>query len=307
MVPGKSELSDLLSRLAKGDKTAQFDADIFNKTYLQVLALIRGLVERSDVFSPHKCAIPDSFGFIQDDPNIKIIYDLTDVITDGRPIYSDWKKAINSNIREGSRVLYVEHYINPDYVRDKFVRYYPNKWAVPELPKTGIYQVENYSSYWGSTFKFAYLPSDRVYTRDSFESVARTKRVSFICDINSDWVFNFDEIDISDVDFYLNSRLHRSKYFSQIKVLKAYKQFFLKEKKLEDEYVKMICTEFSKRGLEPIQGYTEEDLVRRSLQVVKDRLKWKRPVTSKDKETFTLVCRNLFSKANIAKFMRRCS
>ena len=56
------------------------------------------------------------------------------------------------------------------------------------------------------------------------------------------------------------------------------------------------------RGLKVKDGYTPEEIVRKTLTTVKNRLKWKRPVSTKEKETYTLVERNLFSKQNISKY-----
>lgn len=153
----------------------------------------------------------------------------------------------------------------------------------------------------------------KVWTKERYryDQVSRTKRVSIMFSKNDINVFNFDEIDIADVDYYLNSRLHKSAYYGSVCILQKFKEFWLKEKEQENVYINMICSEFRKRGYEVLPltedgiKITEEVLVRRSLKIVKDRLKWKRPVTVKDRETFALICKNLFSKANTAKYMKQ--
>lgn len=317
LMPAKDEMQKVIDKMNAGDKWAENEKDNFNNTYLPVLALIRGLVERSEVFSPHKCRMPESFGFIQDDPAIQVIYELDGVLSDGKPLFRDWKAAINNKIKEGSRILWLDGYDSRKDLRGRFVRYYDNEWNIPDGPNTGVYQVvaatEEDKRYRGYEFKFAYLPGDKVWTKERYryDQVSRTKRVLIMFSKNDINVFNFDEIDIADVDYYLNSRLHKSAYYGSVCILQKFKEFWLKEKEQENVYINMICSEFRKRGYEVLPftedgiKITEEVLVRRSLKIVKDRLKWKRPVTVKDRETFALICKNLFSKANIAKYMKQ--
>ena len=45
-----------------------------------------------------------------------------------------------------------------------------------------------------------------------------------------------------------------------------------------------------------------ESVVRKAIDTVKSRLKWKRPISAKEKETYTLVSKILFSKKFIDKY-----
>ena len=76
----------------------------------------------------------------------------------------------------------------------------------------------------------------------------------------------------------------------------------LEEQAEEENFIRMMKGQMLARGLKVKDGYTPEEIVRKTLTTVKNRLKWKRPVSTKEKETYTLVERNLFSKQNISKY-----
>ena len=66
----------------------------------------------------------------------------------------------------------------------------------------------------------------------------------------------------------------------------------------------MLVGQVLSRGLSIKEGYTYEGVARKALETVKNRLKWKRPVSTKEKETYTMVERNLFSKQNLTKYFK---
>jgi hypothetical protein len=87
-------------------------------------------------------------------------------------------------------------------------------------------------------------------------------------------------------------------------LLKAAKQIILHEKKQEQDFVSMLAGQCICEGLEPKDGKALHDIIGIALQTIKDRLKWKRPISSKEKETYTLVKRTLFSKAFVSKYFK---
>jgi len=71
------------------------------------------------------------------------------------------------------------------------------------------------------------------------------------------------------------------------------------------EFAKMMCAEIISCGLEPKEGFTREQIADAALQTIKNRLKWKRPISSKERETYTLVRRILFSAAFKMKYFKQ--
>jgi hypothetical protein len=66
----------------------------------------------------------------------------------------------------------------------------------------------------------------------------------------------------------------------------------------------MLCGELIAESLWPKDGYTHDGIARIALQTIKDRLKWKRPISSKERETYYLVRRTLFSDAFKKKYFK---
>ena len=110
---------------------------------------------------------------------------------------------------------------------------------------------------------------------------------------------------MEDVDYYLNSRLHRSQYSTFVVMLQKVKKIMMDEQVKEQDFIGMLVGQVLSRRLSIKEGYTYEGVARKALEAVKNRLKWKRPVSSKEKETYTLVERTLFSQAYINKYFNQ--
>lgn len=85
--------------------------------------------------------------------------------------------------------------------------------------------------------------------------------------------------------------------------MKAYKTQYLRDKAAEDDYVRMMIGQIVAKGYVAREGYELDQIVREAINIVKGRLKWKRPITAKEKETYTLVERTLFSKSFVSKYL----
>lgn len=64
----------------------------------------------------------------------------------------------------------------------------------------------------------------------------------------------------------------------------------------------MMIGQIVAKGYVAREGYELDQIVREAINIVKGRLKWKRPITAKEKETYTLVERTLFSKSFVSKY-----
>lgn len=117
-------------------------------------------------------------------------------------------------------------------------------------------------------------------------------------------ILNYDDLKMEDVDYYLNSRLHRSQYSQFVVMLSKVKGLMLQEQHTEQDFITMMVGQILSRGLSVKGGYTPQEVVKRAVDSVKSRLKWKRPVSSKEKETYTLVERTLFSQAYRKKYFK---
>lgn len=223
--------------------------------------------------------------------------DYSRALGDGRPSPSKWITELNGKLCEGKRILLLDYGFDK---RHDFVRYYKSEYTTPNLPNSGIYVLYNNPNYvegrdWGpKKHVIKYLPDDFWNPRKIKESIE--------IDIERGGLLNYDDASLEDVEYYLNSRLHRSQYFKFVKQMKMFKRQYLEDKKEEDDYVRMMVGQIMTKGYVPKEGFTLQGVVREAIETVKGRLKWKRPITAKEKETYTLVSRTLFSKKFVAKY-----
>lgn len=320
MFPNKDEYENILKAESaeRGNviRHNQMESETFRKRYTQVAFLMQGLIDRSDVFSPHN--VKGSFLNLEgiEDGQICLRYelDLSHALGDGRLPIKDWLRKVNSTLCEGKRIVLIPKQFGLEYGYEfdkdcDFIKYYSNKFSTPSIPTEGIYTLEaigeEQKKGYYKTYDYAikYKPKDDYYWYHS-----RKNRVSIRVQVKSQYndtiygVLNYDDVNMDDIEYYLNSRLHRSQYFRFVRLLKKVKDLYLKERVAEDEYIKMFVGQIMARGLKAKGGYVLEEVVRVAIETVKNRLKWKRPITAKEKETYTLVERTLFSKSFVDKY-----
>ena len=298
MFPNQDEFMKELEREQREPFFREGYTEQFQKRYTRVAFLMQGLMDRSDVFSPHSF----NGSFIKaegiETDAVKLLYELDEsrALGDGRPSPEEWRRDLNGQLCEGKRVLLFGYSFDK---RHDFVRYYKSEWTTPELPGDGVYTLYDNPEYkeggWRDKHIIRYLPYDYFKERKLRESIQ--------VDIRSGSVLNYDDASLDDVEYYLNSRLHRSKYYSFVKQLKAFKVLYLKDMAVENEYIQMMSGQVMSKGYQAKEGYTLESVVRKAIDTVKSRLKWKRPISAKEKETYTLVRKILFSKKFIDKYL----
>ena len=299
MFPNQDEYMKVLEKEQQEPFFCKDKAERFQKRYTRVAFLMQGLMDRSDVFAPH--GFNGSFIKMDglDEEHVKLCYELdySRALGDGRPSPSKWITELNGKLCEGKRILLLDYGFDK---RHDFVRYYKSEYTTPNLPNSGIYVLYNNPNYvegrdWGpKKHVIKYLPDDLWNPRKIKESIE--------IDIGRGGLLNYDDASLEDVEYYLNSRLHRSQYFKFVKQMKMFKRQYLEDKKEEDDYVRMMVGQIMTKGYVPKEGFTLQGVVREAIETVKGRLKWKRPITAKEKETYTLVSRTLFSKKFVAKY-----
>lgn len=297
---------------------------LIQRTYTKVAFLLQGLLDRSTVFSPHnsKANFLKFDGF--DDKSVILSYELDSsrYITDGHPSVQDWMHNLNSKLSEGKRIVLVKssqfgEFQGYNFNEGAFLRTYMNDYFKPEYPGNGIYTLKKNSLYNSKDeyyfmtqrntcrYCISYKPDGEAYSWENGYT-RRKNKVNIAVDINAHLgILNYDDLDIDDLEYYLNCRLYRSKYFTYIRLLKTAKLIVEQEKKVESDFITLLEGECIKANLSPKDGIEIHSIVEMALKVVKDRLKWKRPVSSKEKETYTLVKRTLFSAKFKEKYFRK--
>lgn len=288
------------------------DADLFRKRYTRVSFLLQGLMDRSEVFAPHQFT-GNLIKMTGLDGQVEMRYELDNshLLGDGKPAFRDWLKTMSSNLGEGKRILLVKcgnNHSGYSFDTNDFVNYYSNEYTTPEYPEDGIYTLyaskpKGYNKFYEERHPFVikYLPDDKSYSwGDGYRE--RKNRVSIHIAPHETGILNYDDLRMEDVDYYLHSRLHRSQYYQFMVMLKKVKALLLEQQREEENFISMMVGQMIARGLTVKKPFTSEEVVRFALDMVKTRLKWKRPVSTKERETYTLVERTLFSKAFISKY-----
>ena len=287
-------------------------SDHMRRRFTKVAFLLQGLLDRSDVFAPHnvKCSFLKMEGLNE---QVKMDYELdtSHLLQDGRPSVTDWIKQTNAGIKEGSRILLVSC---SDMNSEMFLRYYSDRYSVPDYPPLGVYTVKKNPKYntekdwqWREVYRrpycIAYMPKQDSYSWT--EGPHDRKIKSSICFREDGYdILNYDNLNIEELDYYLNNRLYRSQYYLYVRLLKTARSLVEKEYQQETDFINMLCGELIAESLWPKDGYTHDGIARIALQTVKDRLKWKRPISSKERETYYLVRRTLFSEAFRKKYFK---
>lgn len=328
MFPSQNEYAKLIEEEQKDHwyqyhkENDQLKSTVFRKTFTKVMFLMQGLLDRSDVFSPHHFtgSLINMQGFSEDEIVLNYELDMSKALGDGRKDVLQWINENNAKLSEGKRVIVIPYsrwgfQKGYEFYKGDFVRYYEHN-REPNYPNTGIYTLyrlkpEERKNLYGTAnveenylYKIMYIPEDEIYTEeDGFRK--RKNRVSIVINTHRGGLLNYDDVEMEEVEYYLNSRLHRSQYYWFVQILKWFKDYYHHEKGHEEEYVKMCVGRLMSMGYAAKGNMTMEEPVIMAIEKVKGRLKWKRPITSKEKETYTLVTRTLFSKEYLKKYYQK--
>lgn len=75
---------------------------------------------------------------------------------------------------------------------------------------------------------------------DRWETHERKVRARFKIRPDDDFVMNYDQISLDDIEFYLHSRVDRPNYLHMMPLLKKIKKHLLEEKALEEQFIRLV-------------------------------------------------------------------
>jgi hypothetical protein len=280
-------------RVTSWDKEKVIDAEyVFKRNAL----IIQGLIDRTDFFKPldPKANLfrPETY-----EGNIDLIRDDENILHDGRLSWKEWRLSVNKQIDVGSRVLF----INPNYIHHGYEtgkeyssRYlvYSSRDNLPPLPTTGVYQIERKmekKEYWQSDKRWLWFfwhnPGDEVWSSAGwrYDPHTRKNRVAFGIRPDDDFVINYDQIELSDIEYYLNVRRDKSEYVEFVMTLWTLRD------RLEEEHIKEL--DF----VNLIAGRLDVSLevVWEAVTWWKFKNKWKRPISKDDAKALRMIERRL--------------
>jgi len=215
------------------------------RRYYTVLILLQGLLDRTKVFEP----IPETAARInllnlhESEKHVTFLYDAEMILGDGRPSYSDWHEEANSTIDIGCRVILEDAPYPSEHDRK---RIYPKYARRPDL--LALHRIEKRDDEEG-WFKFYYSrEGETVYHGwGDFEGQPAKNRASYLIDVNDPFVLNFDAVTIEEMEYYLNSRLHRHEYENMVPLMKRAIELKKEEAKAEAPFCQLLIGEIIKK------------------------------------------------------------
>lgn len=200
---------------------------------------VQGVLDRTTLLHP----IKENSNYFTGYADVEFIYDDDNILGDNRPRYKEWVREINKEIKAGSRIVFNKQQFLADYrstadYRECFKKYYRE---FPEIPEDGIYEVSEIvtDEYYGERICFKYKPGGQYYSfTEGYKD--RTTAVTFCARRNDDWIINYDQLELSDIDYYLNSRIDRPSYNNFIPLLKTVRQQLIKEQQSEQLFIDLI-------------------------------------------------------------------
>ena len=241
--PSKDVAKKLFEKISAQDFHKKFE-EIDYRSILEraktFAIFIQGVLDRTTLLHP----IKENSNYFTGNANVEFIYDDDNILSDGRLRYREWVREINKEIKVGSRIVFNEQQFltdygsTTDYYEECFKKYYRE---FPNIPEDGIYEVSEIitDKYYGERICFKYKPGGQYWSfTEGYKD--RTTAVTFCARRNDDWIINYDQLELNDVDYYLNSRIDRPSYNNFIPLLKTVRQQLVKEQQSEQLFIDLI-------------------------------------------------------------------
>lgn len=139
-----------------------------------------------------------------------------------------------------------------------------------------------------------YNPKGTVYTWDG-DWHERKNKVAFRVFRDDDFVLNYDQISLEDINFYLKSRVDRPNYLEMMPILIQLKDSRLKELESEKSFVRFIINR-NYKNLAPLTDNEVEGRVWECIRWWKYKNQWKRPIKKDDTLALRMIEKRLLSK-----------
>lgn len=354
LFPLRGEMNTLFERLQKADwdrDKEKIEDSIYH--YKDRAMMLQGIVDRTDIFHPLPVERLNIFKLDEAGEYVNFIYDAEAALTQGKKLFKDWRKDINNEIKEGSRILLTGKYNETRH--DLANRFYLAKNSydglkkVPDLPKSGVYEVEEFipthtQHYKESAYKEVikkynkegvkfkdegilkhknYVHPDEktgskaVYVIKTFDDEIhmtimympkaeaskgwgrwntheRKNRTRFRIWTDDTFVMNYDQIDVSDINYYLRSRVDREQYLSMMPFLKETRKHLLEEQRNEAFFVDFVVG----RNIKHLPKLSEKQIKTMVLESIvwwKYKNKWKRAITKDDTLALRMIEKRITS------------
>lgn len=178
---------------------------------------------------------------------------------------------------------YATHYRFDEY--NKRIKEYTEKgikFKDEGIVKGKIYRSDNSKVYSirvfekENNFTIMYMPDAEATSGwNSWETHDRKRKTRFKIFPDDNFVLNYDQIDLEDINFYLQSRIDRENYLSMMPVLKKLKKHLLEELKNEEYFTEFVIGR--NQNLENVKTKVID-----AISWWKFKNKWKRAINKND-------------------------
>lgn len=307
LIPTENEVTDLFFETKRdydtgeqkrepiypGDKKYMAAMDAANdlkKHYLRILLFLQGLVDRTVVFAPlpaprlnllDRRVYADHFNFITDAEKL---------LPDGRISFEDWLFAINARLDVGHRIMGAFHSWTNGLRQFNMERHggnerlSPPRAAMPE--DLALYTIEGREQ--GLWF-FRYDRGETIYRRSTRwkrnDSGEARRRASCRVSPTDDFILNYDEARIEDMEFYLQDRTNRQAYAEMFPLLKK----AIEMKRLEEEEERPFKNLLMRKIAETYEVVVVEASVQELIAWWKLKNRTHRALLSDDAKAFRMI------------------
>lgn len=261
----------------------QRDAEEKEFTYKQAIVVLQGLIDRTEVFHPlgnERLNLMDPRTW---NGRLNLIYDDELALPSGRLPWNQWKKKINGEIKTGSHVVWG----GTKYSMSSEDQKYHCAYTHVASPSKGVYQVMGRRHgphyYCGEMWYFLYNPGDTIWARTYYdESHDRTRRIAWYFHDDGN-ILNYDQMDLEDIEYYLQSRVDRPHYLDMLPLLLTLKKWREEELEREKLFVKLVVN----------RTKADEEKVWEAVDWWKHKNKWKRPIDKDDAKALRMIEKHL--------------
>jgi hypothetical protein len=324
-----SEIYSKWSSFTDGELKESIEDSVMR--YKMKFTVLQGLIMRTAIFHPLSKPISFFTAKAQEDDLVRLIYDDELTLPTGRLSFHDWLSQLNEKIQEGSRIVLGWTHKGRSKVRDEKVRHYysierpgrfddryrgrggRNEWInTPKEPGNGLYYLSSTirnvrvqpteADKWRmEDMKFLcikYNPGGEVinYWDRWDDGHERKNNISYIIFKEDEFIINYDDVKLEDIDFYLNSRIDRRNYLYIMPLLWQVKIEKEKEREQEKDFVTLVIGELIKLYGDKVSG--SDVLKRRHVWDAIEwwkakKVKWKRPIKQDEAKALRMIIKRL--------------
>jgi len=276
-------------------------SDKHRRRFYAALLLIQGILDRTKVLQP--LPVEGRLNIVDIHESVKyctFLQDAENLLGDGRPKFRDWLDQVNSTIGVGSRIIgNFGGYSNDEYTASwtrEERRKHPRSARSPR--DDSIYVLETKD---GGYFKFYYSrEGETVYHGwDDWGGRPARNRASFKIESSDRFILNFDAATIGDLEYYINSRLHRHQYETMLPLMNVAVKMKRREAKEEEPFRYLLVG--SIMGAHGVSQTVAEDRIDLLISWYKFKNKYHRALTTDDSKALRMIVKEFGRRWKLEK------